>query len=77
MNFILEHKDLSNYLLADKYVDFNKKIVQNKVSELSSDNLDEIQKTKIAFEYVKDEISHSSDIKSKRVTRTASEVLNF
>lgn len=77
MNFILEHKDLSNYLLADKYVDFNKKIIQNKVSELFSDNSDEIQKIKIAFEYVRDEISHSSDIQSKRVTRTASEVLKY
>lgn len=77
MNFILEYKNLSNYLLADKYVDFNKKIIQNKVSELFSDNFDEIQKIKIAFEYVRDEISHSWDIQSKRVTRTASEVLKY
>lgn len=26
MNFILEYEDLSNYLLADKYVDFDKKL---------------------------------------------------
>ncbi|WP_333860531.1 transglutaminase-like domain-containing protein [Clostridium sp.] len=75
MNFILEHEDLSNYVLADKYVDFDKKIIQNKVKELFSDNLDEIQKIKIAFEYVRDEISHSWDIQSEIVTRTASEVL--
>ncbi|AGY75312.1 transglutaminase-like domain-containing protein [Clostridium autoethanogenum] len=77
MNLILEYKNLSNYLLADKYVDFNKKIIQNKVSELFSDNFDEIQKIKVAFEYVRDEISHSWDIQSKRVTRTASEVLKY
>ena len=46
MNFILEHEDLSNYVLADKYVDFDKKIIQDKAKELFSDNLDEIQKIK-------------------------------
>ena len=77
MDFILEHKDLSIYLLADKYVDFDKKIIQDKVKELFCDDLDEIQRVKIAFEYVRDEISHSWDIQSERVTRTASEVLKY
>ena len=31
----------------------------------------------IAFEYVRDEISHSWDIQSEKVTRTASEVLKY
>jgi len=77
MDFILEHEDLSTYLLANKYIDFDKKTIQNKAKELLSNNLDEIEKVKIAFEYVRDEISHSWDIQSERVTRTASEVLNY
>lgn len=71
MDFILEFRDLSNYLLASKYIDFDKKIIQDKVKELFCDDLDEIQKVKIAFEYVRDEIPHSWDIQSNRVTRTA------
>jgi len=77
MNFIIEQEDLSNYLLANEYVDFDKKIIQDKVKELVCDNLDEIQKVKILFEYVRDEISHSWDIQSERVTRSASEVLQY
>lgn len=34
MNYILEHEDLSNYLSASKYVDFDKKIIQDKIKEL-------------------------------------------
>ncbi|MEQ8157002.1 MAG: transglutaminase family protein [Clostridiaceae bacterium] len=77
MDFVLEHEDLSNYLLSSKYVDFHKKIIQDKAKELFCDDLDEIQKIKIAFEYVRDEIHHSWDIQSDRVTRTASEVLIY
>ena len=77
MSFVFEYEDLSNYLLVDKYVDFNKKIIQDKAKELFSGIPDEIQKVKIAFEYVRDEISHSWDIQSKRVTKTASEVLEY
>ena len=77
MGFILEYEDLSSYLLVDKYVDFDKKIIQDKAKKLFSGNFHEIQKVKIAFEYVRDEISHSWDIQSERVTRTASEVLKY
>ncbi len=77
MDFILEDKDLSNYLSASEYVDFEQKNIQDKVKELFCNDLDEIQRVKIAFEYVRDEISHSWDIQSERVTRTASEVLKY
>ncbi|MCX7923102.1 MAG: transglutaminase family protein [Clostridia bacterium] len=77
MNYILEHDNLSNYLLATKYVDFDKQIIQDKVKELFYGNLDEVEKVRIAFEYVRDEISHNWDIQSERVTRTASEVLAY
>ena len=77
MDFVLEYDKLSSYLLADKYVDFHEKIIQDKVKELFGDNFDEIQKVKIGFEYVRDEIAHSWDIQSERVTRTASEVIKY
>lgn len=77
MDLILEYEDLSNYLLADNYVDFDNKIIKDKVKELFDDNMDEIQIVNIGFEYVRDEVSHSWDIQSERVTRTASEVLKY
>lgn len=78
MDFILEYEDLSKYLSKSRYVDFNNEIIQDKVKELfCSKNIEEIQKVKIAFEFVRDEISHSWDIHSERVTRTASEVLFY
>ncbi|WP_297423866.1 transglutaminase family protein [Clostridium sp.] len=77
MNLILEHEDLSNYLVASKYVDFDKKIIRDKIKELFHRNMDEIEKVRIAFEYLRDEISHFCDIKGERVTRTASEVLMY
>lgn len=75
MNYILEHEDISNYLLASKYVDFDKKNIQDKVKELFGRGIDEVETARIAFEYVRDEFPHSWDIQSERVTRTASEVL--
>jgi transglutaminase-like putative cysteine protease len=39
--------------------------------------MSEIEKIKVAFEYVRDEVSHSWDIQSKRVTCKASEVLKY
>ena len=77
MNYILEHEDLSNYLSASKYVDFDKKNIQDKSKELFYRSIDEVEKVRIAFEYVRDEISHNWDIQSERVTRTASEVLEY
>ncbi|MBS5934055.1 MAG: hypothetical protein KIC94_14440 [Clostridiales bacterium] len=59
MNYILEHEDISNYLLASKYVDFDKKNIQDKVKELFGRGIDEVETARIAFEYVRDEFPHS------------------
>jgi transglutaminase-like putative cysteine protease len=77
MDFILEHEELSYYLLSSRYVDFKKEIIQDKINELFSERLDEIETIRIAYEFVRDKISHSWDIQSERVTRTASEVLKY
>ena len=77
MNYILEHEDLSNYLLVSKCVDFDKKIIRDKIKELFYGSIDEVEKVRIAFEYLRDEIPHYWDIQSARVTRTASEVLFY
>ena len=48
-----------------------------KVIELFQNCETELEKAKVAFEFVRDEISHSWDIQSTRITRKASEVLMF
>jgi transglutaminase-like putative cysteine protease len=77
MNLLLENSNMREYLKSDKYVDYNNPIITEKATRLFYDCKDEIDKIKIAFEFVRDQISHSWDIQSKRITKTASEVLHY
>lgn len=77
MKLVLESKRLSDYLKADKYVDFFDPGVKEKAERLFRDHGCETEKIQAAFEFVRDEISHSWDIQSTRITRTASEVLLY
>lgn len=77
MEFILDSENLLDYLKVNKYIDFDNEVIKNKAKELFKESSDDIQKIRTAFEYVRDEISHSWDIKSTRVTRVASEVLRY
>lgn len=40
-------------------MNYDYKIILDKVNELFCESLDEVEKVRIAFEYVQDEISHS------------------
>jgi ribosomal protein S18 acetylase RimI-like enzyme len=62
VEFILESDNINDYLKSD---------------ELFKSISDEKEKIKTAFEYVRDEIHHSGDINSDRVTKTASEALKY
>ena len=77
MEFILESADISDYLKADKYTDFHDNSIRQKADELFAPLSNEQEKIKADFEYVHDEISHSGDIDSERVTKTASEALKY
>ena len=77
---------MARYLEATEILNFNYPDMMNpsntqslEVAELSYNiktySKDEIDFVKNAFEYVRDEISHSADIAGKCVTCTASEVL--
>ena len=72
-----ESESLDDYLLELSEVDYSNPLIQDKVAELFNSEQTEIQKAKVAFEFVRDEIAHSWDIQSKRVTCNASEVLFF
>ena len=79
MDYILESSDINDYLAADHYVDFENPLIRKKADELFANFSDEEEEEKIkaAFEFVRDEIDHSADIDSERVTKRASEVLEY
>ncbi len=57
-------------------MNYSKPIIKRKADELFNPAQTEIEKAKVSFEFVRDEIAHSWDIQSKRVTCHASEVLD-
>ena len=60
---------------ATEYIDYNSEIIQNKALELFTENMSDTEKARIAYEFVRDNISHSADINEDIITCTASEVL--
>jgi len=75
MDFILESREMDDYLLSDKYIDFYNISIQRKADELFASMTDEKERIKRAYEYVRDETRHPMDINGKIMTRCASEVL--
>ncbi|CAH0344259.1 transglutaminase family protein [Bacillus sp. CECT 9360] len=77
METMLESTTLKDYLEETYVVNYSHPLIKEKVHELFHDRQSDIEKARVAFEFVRDEISHSWDIQSKRVTCTASEVLEY
>lgn len=75
MELICERNDLNEYLTELNTVDYSNSVLQVKTSELFNATQTDIEKARIAFEFVRDEIHHSWDIQGKQVTCNASEVL--
>lgn len=72
-----ETNNKNEFLSSSEIIDHNCKNIQEIASRLSKNIIDEIQLAKIVYEYVRDNISHSSDIDSNRVTYKASDVLKY
>lgn len=75
MNIVAYSDKIENYLLSDKVVDFTEKSVAALADALAKDARNETEYIKLAYEYVRDNISHSADINADTITCTASEVL--
>lgn len=75
MELICESNNLVDYLLELNEVNFSDHVISKKANELFNHKQTDVEKAKIAFEFVRDEISHSWDIKGNRVTCKASDVL--
>lgn len=66
---------LNHYLLETPIINFIHPSIKTLSDSLAQNYSDDISRTKAAFEYVRDHISHSFDISAEQVTCTASEVL--
>ncbi|MEJ6952279.1 transglutaminase-like domain-containing protein [Natronospora cellulosivora (SeqCode)] len=77
MKLIPESKNIEEYLLEDIDLDYSHLTIREKVEELYHNCISENDKVKKAFEFVRDDIKHSWDIQSSRITRKASEVLVY
>jgi len=75
MELICESNTLNEYVQETIEVDYSNQLIVKKISELFAPSQTEIEKVKTAYEYVRDEISHSWDIQGTQVTCKASDVL--
>jgi len=74
LELIIESKDLQDYLVEDRDIDYSHLVIREKIKALYQNEDSDLDKVKKAFEFVRDEIDHSWDIQSSRITRKASEV---
>lgn len=74
---VLETANLEDYLAEDNNIDFSHLVIRETVKEIYQDSENEISKIKKAYKFVRDEVAHSWDIQSTRVTKRASEVLVY
>lgn len=58
-----------------KYVNYSHPSVQKKIREMFTDEMSDVDKVKVAYYFVRDEIKHSFDIGTNVVSVTASECL--
>ena len=63
------------YLEETETIDYKNPIIQDKVNELKRISRSQLNYIENAYRFVRDEISHSWDIRSEIVSRKASEVL--
>ncbi|MGQ4405189.1 transglutaminase domain-containing protein [Streptomyces hayashii] len=75
MELIQENPDLSEYLAADEVIDHHRPLVRATAARLAKDAEDSYAYARLAFEYVRDSITHSQDADDPRVTWRASDVL--
>lgn len=75
MNMHCESTVLEDYLVELDEVDFSHAVIQEVLRAVLGDCKSEVETVHKAYEFVRDEISHSWDIQSSKVTRKASEVL--
>jgi len=72
---LLLNNSMNDYLTFSKYINGNDVRIVSKANEFKQKYTNEISLIKAVYEFVRDEIKHSWDIQDKRVTKSATEVL--
>lgn len=67
---------MKKYLKCDRYVDFDNALIEDKAAELFEKAQNDLDKVRLAYEFVKDEIEDPADNGETCITVTASEVLS-
>ncbi|MBQ8825043.1 MAG: transglutaminase domain-containing protein [Ruminococcus sp.] len=75
MNLVLYSNKIDEYLKHDDVIDYNNKAIIKLADTLFKNSSNEFDFIKTAYEFVRDNISHSADINEDIITCTASEVL--
>ena len=75
MSILLFTGNIDEYLKEDDVVDYGNEHVKQLADALYQEARDEVAYIKKAYEYVRDNISHSADIQADGITCSASEVL--
>lgn len=75
MSILLFTDNIDEYLKEDDVVDYGNENVKQLADALYQEARDEVTYIKKAYEYVRDNISHSADIQADAITCSASEVL--
>ncbi|WP_219834048.1 transglutaminase family protein [Paenibacillus sp. R14(2021)] len=77
MSVICESKHLADYLIETEDIDFNHPEILDLTSKLIASSSDQVDFVRRAYAYIRDEINHSWDIQSSRITCSASETLIY
>ncbi|MBW7908039.1 MAG: transglutaminase family protein [Kiritimatiellae bacterium] len=77
MKLIFESDDPNDYLGESSAINFHAPLVQKKVVEIRESASSEVDRARLAFEFARDEIAHSFDLKSERVAISASDAMSF
>lgn len=75
MKKLMIRDTMDEYLSVSKYINWNDDSIISKADEFKQNYVDEIALVKAVYEFVRDEIKHSWDAQDKRVTKSATEVL--
>lgn len=65
------------FLRETEYIDFSSPLIVKKAEQLFNHSQSDVEKVRIAYEFVRDEIPHSFDINAKVITSKASDVIKY
>ncbi len=72
-----ESKNIEDYLKHDSIIDWNNPLIQQRAKKIIDDAMDEVDKARLIYEWVRDEIPHSNDIDTQLLPCSATDVLSM